>query len=98
MVKACRKASKSLIRDFGEVEKLHVSPKGPGDFVTASDKRVEKIIIDELIKAKPDWSFVAEEENNIISKSTNNRFIIDRNILVIPIIRHKPPDLLWRYF
>ena len=44
MYKACNKASKVLIRDFGEVEKLQVSEKGPGDFVTASDKRVEKII------------------------------------------------------
>ena len=48
MYKACMKASKTLIRDFGEIEKLQVSEKGPGDFVTASDKRVEKIIIDEL--------------------------------------------------
>ena len=47
MQKACVKASKVLIRDFGEVEKLQVSEKGPGDFVTASDKRVEKIIINE---------------------------------------------------
>ena len=45
MHKACLKASKILIRDFGEVEKLQVSEKGPGDFVTASDKRVEKVII-----------------------------------------------------
>ena len=48
MQKACLKASRVLIRDFGEVEKLQVSEKGPGDFVTASDKRVEKIIINEL--------------------------------------------------
>ena len=51
MQKACVKASKVLIRDFGEVEKLQVSEKGPGDFVTASDKRVEKIIINELEKS-----------------------------------------------
>ena len=43
---ACMKASKSLIRDFGEIEKLQVSAKGPGDFVTAADKRTEKIIIE----------------------------------------------------
>jgi len=48
MIKACRKASKILIRDFGELENLQVSLKGPGDFVTASDKRVEKILIEEL--------------------------------------------------
>ena len=52
MVKACRKASKVLIRDFGEIENLQVSVKGPGDFVTASDKKVEKILIEELQKAK----------------------------------------------
>ena len=46
MVKACRKASKILIRDFGEIEKLQVSIKGPGDFVTVSDKRVEKTLIE----------------------------------------------------
>ena len=45
MVKACKKAAKNLIRDFGEVEKLQVSLKGPGNFVTASDKKVEKILI-----------------------------------------------------
>ena len=48
MVKAANKTSKVLIRDFGEVEKLQVSQKGPGDFVTASDKKAEKIIIEEL--------------------------------------------------
>ena len=54
MVKAANKASKVLIRDFGEVEKLQVSQKGPGDFVTASDKKVEKIVIEELQFARPD--------------------------------------------
>ena len=49
MHNACRKASTSLIRDFGEIEKLQVSIKGPGDFVTASDKKVEKILIQDLI-------------------------------------------------
>ena len=53
MVKACRKASKTLIRDFGEIEKLQVSLKGPGDFVTASDKKVEKILIEEFKKQDP---------------------------------------------
>ena len=53
MVKAIRTASKVVIRDFGEIEKLQVSLKGPGDFVTASDKKVEKILITELQKARP---------------------------------------------
>ena len=56
LVKVCRKAAKILIRDFGEIEKLQVSLKGPGDFVTASDKKVEKIIIEELLQARPNYS------------------------------------------
>ena len=52
MIKAVEKASKSIIRDFGEVEKLQVTKKGPMDFVTKTDKQVEKILIDELKKTK----------------------------------------------
>ena len=52
MIKAAEKASKSVIRDFGEVEKLQVSKKGPRDFVTKTDKHVEKILIEELSKTK----------------------------------------------
>ena len=76
MVNACRKASKILIRDFGEIENLQVSLKGPGDFVTASDKKVEKILIDELQKARPNYSILSEE----IGKITNDesfKWIID---------------------
>ena len=61
MVKACRNAARPLIRDFGEIEKLQVSVKGPGDFVTASDKKVETILIDELSKARPNYSILSEE-------------------------------------
>ena len=61
MIKACRKAAKNLIRDFGEIEKLQVSVKGTGDFVSASDKKVEKILIDELQKARPGYSILSEE-------------------------------------
>ena len=67
MIKACEKASKILIRDFGEVENLQVSKKGPSDFVTNADIKVEKIIIEELKKAKPNYSIISEEkgiENN----------------------------------
>ncbi len=67
--KACMKASRSLIRDFGEIEKLQVSAKGPGDFVTSADKRTEKIIIDELQKAHPDYGIITEE-SGIINKAT----------------------------
>ena len=59
--KICDKVSKVIIRDFGEVEKLQVSRKGPGDFVTKTDKKVEKIIIEELEKARPKYGFIAEE-------------------------------------
>ena len=52
MYKACRKAAKNIIRNFGEIENLQVSLKGPGDFVTASDKKAEKIIIEELQNSK----------------------------------------------
>jgi myo-inositol-1(or 4)-monophosphatase len=76
MEKACKKASKLLIRDFGEVEKLQVSKKGPGDFVTNSDKRTEKIIINELSLARPDYSFLAEE-SGASGKSTEFKWIID---------------------
>ena len=65
MVKACRKAAKILIRDFGEIENLQVSIKGPGDFVTASDRKVEKIIIEELQKARPTYSILSEEIGEI---------------------------------
>ena len=57
MIKAAEKASKSIIRDFGEVEKLQVSKKGPNDFVTKTDKHVEKILIEELSKTKKNFSF-----------------------------------------
>jgi len=65
MIKACRKAAKILIRDFGELEKLQVSVKGPGDFVTMSDKKVEKILIEELGKARPNYSILSEEIGEI---------------------------------
>ena len=76
MVKACRKASKTLIRDFGEVENLQVSIKGPGDFVTASDKKVEKILIEELQKARPNYSILSEEIGKI-DNDDSFRWIID---------------------
>ena len=76
MIKACRKASKTLIRDFGEIENLQVSVKGPGDFVTASDKKVEKILIEELQKARPNYSILSEEIGKI-SNDESFKWIID---------------------
>jgi len=75
--KACMKASRSLIRDFGEIEKLQVSAKGPGDFVSSADKRTEKIIIDELLKAHPDYGIITEESGIINKSNIKNRWIID---------------------
>ena len=68
IIKACTKASRLLIRDFGELEKLQVSTKGPGDFVTSADKRTEETIINELQRAHPDYGIVTEE-SGVINKS-----------------------------
>ena len=77
MIKAVEKASKSVIRDFGEVEKLQVSKKGPRDFVTKTDKLVEKILIEELSKSKKNYSFLSEEVGKIENKDKDNIWIID---------------------
>tara|TARA_A100001011_G_scaffold256619_1_gene264827 strand:+ start:1504 stop:2295 length:792 start_codon:yes stop_codon:yes gene_type:complete len=77
ITKACNKAARYLIRDFGEIENLQVSSKGPGDFVTSADRRAEKTIIDELQKAHPDYGIVTEESGIINKSNTKNRWIID---------------------
>ena len=77
MIKASEKASKVLIRDFGEVEKLQVSKKGPHDFVTKTDRHVEKILIEELSKSKKNYSFITEEAGRINNKDKENIWIID---------------------
>ena len=77
MIKASEKASKILIRDFGEIEKLQVSKKGPRDFVTNADLKAEKIIIEELKKAKPNYSIISEESGTDNNKDKNNTWIID---------------------
>ncbi len=77
MIKAAEKASRSLIRDFGEVEQLQVSKKGPADFVSLADKRAEKIIFEELKFARPDYSFLMEESGSVEGKDKDNLFIID---------------------
>tara|TARA_B100001057_G_scaffold286404_1_gene286552 strand:- start:211 stop:921 length:711 start_codon:yes stop_codon:yes gene_type:complete len=77
MIKAVEKASKSVIRDFGEVEKLQVSKKGPNDFVTKTDIHVEKILIEELSKTKKNYSFLSEEIGIINNKDKENIWIID---------------------
>ncbi|SVC82684.1 uncharacterized protein METZ01_LOCUS335538, partial [marine metagenome] len=77
MIKASEKASKVLIRDFGEVEKLQVSTKGPFDFVSNADIKAEKIIIEELNKSKRNYSIICEESGNKINDDKNNFWIID---------------------
>ena len=77
MIKACEKVSKIIIRDFGEIENLQVSKKGPKDFVTKTDKRVEEVLIDELSKAKKKFSFITEESGIIENSDSENVWIID---------------------
>ena len=77
MIKASEKASKVLIRDFGEVEKLQVSIKGPSDFVSNADKKAEKIIIEELSKSRKKYSILSEEVGKINNSDTDNMWIID---------------------
>jgi len=77
MIKAAEKASKILIRDFGELENLQVSSKGPTDFVTNSDKKVEKIIIEELSKSRKKFSILSEEVGEIKNSDKDNYWIID---------------------
>ncbi len=77
MIAAVRKAARGVQRDFGELAQLQVSQKGPGDFVTAADKRAEKTLRTELAKARPDYGFLGEEEGETKGKDPEHRFIID---------------------
>ncbi len=78
MVKAAEKAAKGLVRDFGEVEHLQVSRKGPGDFVSNADLKAQKILREELSKARPDFGFLMEEADEAPDTSGKaERFIVD---------------------
>lgn len=77
MVAAAQKASRRLVRDFGEVENLQVSKKGPADFVSIADKKAEETLVAELQKARPDFGFILEEGKNIEGKDSSNTWIID---------------------
>ena len=77
IIKTCMKASRSLIRDFGEIENLQVSTKGPGDFVTSADKRTEKILIEEIQKAHPEHGIITEETGIINKSNVEKKWIID---------------------
>jgi myo-inositol-1(or 4)-monophosphatase len=77
MLAAARKAGRSLSRDFGEVEHLQVSMKGPGNFVTAADRRAEQILYDELSKARHGYGFLMEESGAVEGPDKSHRWIID---------------------
>jgi len=77
MVAAARKAGRPLIRDFGELENLQVSLKGPADFVSTADERTERILIEELTKARPGYGIFAEETGKHEGSDRTHRFIID---------------------
>ena len=77
MFAAARKAGRSLARDFGEVEQLQVSLKGPGNFVTAADHRAEQILYDELSKARHGYSFLMEERGMVEGPDKSHVWIID---------------------
>lgn len=77
MTAAVQKAGRKLVRDFGEVEQLQVSRKGPADFVTLADKRAEKILFEELSRARPKYGFLMEESGIVEGSDTSNRWIID---------------------
>src|ERR1700742_5090813 len=77
MVAAARKAGRPLIRDFNELENLQISMKGPADFVTSADKRTDKILIEELTKARPGYGFLGEETRPTEGADKTHRIIID---------------------
>ncbi len=77
MIAAARKAGRALIRDFGEVENLQISMKGPADFVSTADKRTERILIEELQRTRPGYSILVEESGLIEGPDKTHRFIID---------------------
>src|SRR5436190_6015372 len=77
MIKAARLAGRRLKRDFGEVEKLQVSLKGPANFVTAADRKAEEILREELAKARPGYGFIGEESGRHEGSDTTHRWIVD---------------------
>jgi myo-inositol-1(or 4)-monophosphatase len=77
MVQAAMKAGKSLSRDFGEVQNLQVSLKGPGDYVSQADRKAEKIVREELLKARPTYGFLGEESDEIKGTDGAHRWIVD---------------------
>jgi myo-inositol-1(or 4)-monophosphatase len=77
MIAAARKAARALARDFGEVENLQVSRKGPSDFVSAADLKAEKTLFEDLSKARPGYGFVMEERGVVEGTDKTNRWLVD---------------------
>lgn len=77
MVQAAMKAGRSLVRDFGEVQNLQVSMKGPADFVSNADRKAEEIVFQELSRARPDWGFLMEERGAVEGKDSQHRWLVD---------------------
>lgn len=77
MIKAARKAARGLLRDFGEVENLQVSAKGPGDFVSRADLKAEAAIREELTEARPNYGWLAEESAEVKGGDPTRRWIVD---------------------
>ncbi len=77
MEKAARRAARSLLKDFSDVERMNITRKGPADFVSQADKNAEYLIMEELQKARPNYGFLAEESGQRSGKDTSNRWIID---------------------
>ena len=77
MIKAARKAGRSLVKDFGEVENLQVSSKGAGDFVSKADIKAEQIIREELTEARPNYGWLGEESEPIKGSDPTRRWIVD---------------------
>ncbi|MDA0368647.1 MAG: inositol monophosphatase family protein [Proteobacteria bacterium] len=74
---AAKRVGRFLVRDYGEVDKLQVSIKGPGDFVSSADRKVDNTLRELLGKARPDWGFLTEEGDEVIGRDPDNRWIID---------------------
>lgn len=77
MVDAAKKASRGLVRDFGEVEQLQVSVKGPADFVSVADRKAEQVIRTALMKARPRYGYLMEEQGEHVGEDTSNRWLVD---------------------
>lgn len=77
MIAAAQKAARGLVRDFGEVEHLQVSRKGPADFVSAADRKAESVLAAELTKARPRFGLLMEEGTTVVGADTSNRWIVD---------------------